>query len=269
MTTKRSLLLAMASGGMAAVLLAGTAWAQDPEIGATDVPIVMETTTDEVPPTTEEDQPVSGDEQLSAGELIQLLNLPSAAVLQEKDIDPGRPANIFDTAEKIRVIFGDKPKFIYLPEGQDPMIIPWVRQRIIAEELFKDATIATANRDFDLALTLLRRIREQAPNTKEAEMAPAEMARVEAMRTSGGTPVDTRPEAPVDVASTDLPEWVKKNTTGIILGANPVVIVGNDFLKTTDSVPRYPSVRVKSISTAEVVYTFQNKDFTVEVIGSF
>jgi SH3-like domain-containing protein len=55
----------------------------------------------------------------------------------------------------------------------------------------------------------------------------------------------------------------------VLLTGRPVVIVGNDFLSVGDSVPRFASVKVQSITESEVIYVYQNKEFPVEVIGSF
>jgi len=66
----------------------------------------------------------------------------------------------------------------------------------------------------------------------------------------------------------ELPSWVKANTTAIMLGPNPVVIVENDFLRVGDFVPKFAGIRVKSISDAEVVYVYQDQDFPVQVSGN-
>lgn len=225
--------------------------------------------------TTSSDQPTQdggfANVEVTVGELQQLLNLPSSAVIREADEDPSNPPSIFKDNQTVERIFGTNPTFIYYPEGVDPMIIPWVRNRIIAEELYRDATVAEANRDFPAAMSLLRQIREQYPDTKPAESAPQDMARIErliAQARSSGNQVATDVKGP-EANEIVLPEWVKQNTSAVMLSDQPVVLVGNDFLREGDSVPRFATVKVKSISEAEVVYSYQNKDFVVEVVGSF
>lgn len=210
--------------------------------------------------------------EVTTAELTQLLGLPPSADLREYQIDLNNPTNLFANNENIERIFGTSPRFIYLPEGTDPMIIPWVRRRIIAEQMLEDATIAAANRDYELALQLLNRIREEAPNTEPAEKAPAEIARIERLRRQGAgeaTPTPTVDRTGPSEEEVTLPQWVADNTTGILLGTSPVVVVGNDFLRTGEPVPRFPNVRVKTITQSEVVYTYRDKEFNVEVDGSF
>lgn len=239
-----------------------------------DLPVMEEETSSEMMDEGTTELPTGDGEnvELTVGELEQLLNLPSAATLREIDIDPSQPSNLF-TQERIAQIFQGQPDFVYLPKGQDPMIIPWVRMRVMAQELWQDATIAVANRDYQQALEILRRIREQTPNTEEAEKAPQEMARVERLMREAADgvaqpdPRDTA-QAP-EIRQAELPEWIVQNTTGVMMGDRPVVIVGNDFLRVGDVVPRYAAVRVKSVSESEVVYVYQNKEFNVEVVGSF
>lgn len=227
----------------------------------------------------EEMQGTESDVELTVGELQELLNLPPDAAMKEYQEDLEDPPSLFneEDRETIERIFGERPRFIYFPEGVDPMIIPWVRAQVVAEELFAEATIAAANRDYDKALNFLRRIREELPETETASKVPAEMERVRNLREQAiaqaqGEEVPDepeRPEGPEEETEVVLPQWVKANTSAIMLSDIPTAIVGNDFLNVGEAVPRYPTVRVKTIAPSEVVYTYQNKDFSVEVDGSF
>lgn len=207
---------------------------------------------------------------VSVSELQQLVNLPSAVTIKEYQENLQSPPVLFGSQEEAIRLFKVKPPFIYFPEGVDPMIIPWVRERIVAQELFEEATVATANRDFDKSLDILKTLREKYPNTSEGQKAQEEAARVIALKESQGQPpgavVDLKPptqEGPL------LPDWIGKNTSAILLTSSPVVLVGNDFLREGDPVPRYSGVLVKTISASEVVFSYQNKEFTIEVVGSF
>lgn len=210
--------------------------------------------------------------EASVSELQRLLNLPATGQLREYQEDPANPRSIFTSESDIQRIFGDRPRFIYFPEGVDPMIIPWVRERIASEEMWQEAGIARANGDFDRAIGLLRELRERFPGTEAGGRAPAEINRVLREREEANRPVvadqPDLPTAPVE-ADPVLPDWVKNNTSGIMLGDTPRVIVGNDFLTEGDPVPRYASVHVKTIRDSEVVYVYQDREFTVEVVGTF
>lgn len=208
----------------------------------------------------------------SVSELEQLIGAPGGVRIREFQEDLENPPNLFDSDERIQDIFGDTPRFIYFPEGVDPMIIPWVRERIVAEELFEEARVATANQDWERALGILAEIRENYPNTEHGQRAPAELARVQGLRDAERAPTTetAEPDLPVapEAQQVVLPNWIAQNTNGVMLSEDPIVIVGNDFLRIGDRVPRYSSVIVKAISESEVVYEFQNQDFAVEVVGT-
>jgi hypothetical protein len=289
---KNALLSLLAAGLLVAPRLGV---AQDDMSGnnAQDTTIILESSTEPIDldqpmdSTTEEVVPLSatGTElttnqagtEASVSELQRILNLPTFATIKEYQEDLTNPRSIFPSASaEISEIFGSDPEFIYFPEGVDPMIIPWVRERIVAEELFAEAGIARANRDFDKAIATLRELREKYPSTEPGQKAAAELARVmeerEAAMRPTRNPTPQREEFPaVPAAPADpvLPAWVAQNTSGVILGTRPVVVVGNDFLTEGDAVPRFASVKVKSIRESEVVYTYQDKEFPVEVVGSF
>ncbi len=209
--------------------------------------------------------------EVSVSELQQMLNSPSG--LTESGYDPENPPNLFDNDARILEIFKGKPKFVYLPEGTDPMIIPWIRIRIIAEEMFADAKLFAANRDYDQSIAKLNEIREKYPNTPTADMIPQELERVEKLRFAAlnntNPQVVTRKNDDDPVKAPELPTWVYDNTTAIMMGPEPVVVIGNDFLHVGDQVPRYAAVTVKSISESAVIFEFQDKEFQYEVLGSF
>lgn len=204
----------------------------------------------------------------SVGDLERMINPPSRLKEYQEDLE--NPQSLFTAAEHA-AIFGETPAFIYYPEGPDPMIIPWVRDRVVAEEMFADAMVAKANNDFEKAKELLNVVREKYPNTTQGQQAPAELNQIERLIADANRPAESSETgiAPPPVAKIMLPQWVRQNTTAIIIRENPVALVGNDFLRTGDPVPRYPSVRVQSIAPSEVVYSYQDEEFQVEVSGRF
>lgn len=211
----------------------------------------------------------------SVNELQSLLNMPISVQIKEYQEDLENPPNIFDNQDTVNRIFGDTPPFIYFPEGVDPMIIPWVRSRIIAEELMQEAMVASSSKDYDKALDILRSIREEYPETSAASNVGEEMAKVQALKEKlllDDTP-DKIPvrliDSPPGNDEVALPDWVRDNTTGIVIDKTPVVVVGNDFLEIGEPIPRYPGVGVKSISASEVIFEYQNKEFSVPVDGAF
>lgn len=220
---------------------------------------------DEPAPTPIELQPRASN---TVGELQQMINLPTTATLKESEEDLKNPKSVFE-GKDLEKIFSNKPRFIYYPEGVDPMIIPWVRERIVAEERFAEAMVAKANKDWEKARAILKDILDKYSTTDEANKVPQALVGIDqAEALAKGAIVD--PETPPgESPDQQLPPWIAKNTSGVLIRDEPVVIIGNDFLKVGDTVPRYSSVRVKEISPSEVIFVYQEKDFPVEVIGSF
>lgn len=241
---------------------------------AATVAYAQDATTPPVPVSAMETPAEPGPGAESVSQLQQLVNLPLTATIGKEYLeDPSAPTTIFKDDATISRIFKETPRFIYFPEGVDPMIIPWIREKIKAEEMLEDAKIALANKDYDKSLALLKRLQEELPNTTEGQGAAAEVARVnkakeDALLAALPKGDEELPVAPI-INEPVLPKWVSDNTTGILMSPNPQVLVGNDFLGIGDSVPRFRGVTVKAIRNAEVVYVFNQKEFTLQVDGSF
>jgi hypothetical protein len=208
----------------------------------------------------------------SVGEIQQQIGLPKTARLKEYEEDISNPKAAFSD-DQLAKIFSDKPKFIYFPEGVDPMIIPWVRERVIAEEKAAEAMVAMTAKDYARAEQIWTELRERFPNTPQGQDAPKQLVQIEDTRkreaaAASTGDVITTPSRPNEVVT--LPDWVRDNTTGVmIISGLRTVVVGNDFLKVGDQVPRYAGVTVKEIKDSEVIYEFQNQDFVTEVLGTF
>lgn len=221
----------------------------------------------------------AGRVEMSVTELQEMLNLPAGATLKEFQEDPRNPRSLFSSEDQIQRWFrGKKPSFVYFPEGVDPMLIPWEREAVVAQELLQEAGLARSAKDWEKARQLLRRIQDEFPNTDSATKVASELASLEEavkQEQAAKDRVANRPQLPIPATPTPipvtLPEWVTKNTSGVLIGENgePVVVVGSDFLRVGDPVPRYAGVRVKSVAPSEVVFVYQDKEFPVEVVGAF
>lgn len=215
--------------------------------------------------------PSASSSDVSTEDLNQLVNLPlGAAIGREMDEDPSKVKGLSE--DKISKIFGaNKPKFIYYPNGPDPMIIPWVRENTIALEMFEAAQAALAGNDLEKAKGILSELKEKYPKTDIGSKIDPALVEVQKRIEIRDNKVDSR-ETPdpalKDPPPLELPEWIKTNTTAILLSDTPVVVIGNDFVAVGESVPRFNSVKVKSITPSEVVYTYGGKEFSIEVNGS-
>jgi len=270
----------------ALLLIGGMARAADPVTEATQenteaveqapIPDPVDTTVMPLGKGPSPDAILVSTELVTINEIESTIDLPSRARLaRESEEDPSKPKAAF-TQEELNKIFSDRPRFIYFPEGVDPMIIPWVREAIVAEEKAAEAAVALAAKDFDKAEALWSEIREKFANTTQGQEAPLRIVEVQNAREEANRPktdpsTETRstaqPEAPVIV----LPDWIEANTNAILLekSGNRVVVVQNEFLRVGDSVPRYAGVTVKEIGPSEVTFSYQDRDFVLVVVGTF
>lgn len=219
-------------------------------------------------------------------DLEALINMPQSARLRrEADEDPNNPRSLFESSELKKAYLGDKPRFVYIPRGSDPMIIPWIRERIVVGEILDDVQqefesirretnpeIAVAS-----ASKLLRKtegIAAEYPSTNRLDEVQklSDSIRAYVMKLTTKEPeVDTSSvvTAPQPPREAILPPWIRENTRGVIVDREAldqsVVLVGDLILTEGQSVDRYPSVKVKDIQDRRVIYEFQQTDHVVMV----
>lgn len=209
--------------------------------------------------------------EASVEEIQRLIDLPSTAQLGlESDEDPTKPKTMFVDTKSILEVFGEKPVFVYFPEGVDPMIIPWVRQQIIAQELLEKGRVLAAAGDYEKAMAIYQEILDKYAATPVAPEARRELDVVRRIVTQnaaaeGGVQV-TSPDQPEVM----LPKAIADSTTGIMyMGPRgSQVIIFDEIVGVGDRVPRYANVTVKDIQPGLIVYEFQGKSFEVTVDGS-
>lgn len=203
--------------------------------------------------------------EASVDDIQSLINLPPTGQLgKESDEDITKHANIFANTGS------QEMKYIYFPEGVDPMIIPWIREQIVAAELMEKAKALEAAKDYSQALVIVQEVAEKYPETPEGRNAPTVRSRIQgilAAQASGSSQVTIERPPEGDV---ELPTPVRINTNGIIvMGSKPKVLVFDFILGEGDTVPRYTAVRVKKITEGEVTYEYQGQEFKIQVDGRF
>ncbi len=209
--------------------------------------------------------------EASVEEIQRLIDLPSTAQLGlESDEDPTKPKTMFADTKAILDVFGEKPVFVYFPEGVDPMIIPWVRQQIIAQELLEKGRILAAAGDNQKAMAIFQEILDKYAATPVAPDARRDLdivrKRVQSEAETGG-PIQVADPTQPEVT---LPKAIADSTTGIFyMGpTGSQVIIFDEIVGVGDRVPRYANVVVKEIQPGLIVYEFQGKKFEVTVDGS-
>ncbi len=224
-----------------------------------------------------EEQVTEEEDIRTVDEIQALINLPAGARLtpfREADEDLENPVSIFDDPDRVRQLLGERPRFIYYAEGVDPMIIPWVRAQVVAQQLQEDAEAAERAGDWESARAVYERIRTEFPNTDQGQAAAQNVRRVERrieMAMLGET--EPEPVEPEDVVFEDptaqrveLPTWIRTNTTGVFAFSDrSIVIVGDEFLQVGDVVPGYPAVTLAKVEPSLVTYRFQDRDFEVKI----
>lgn len=208
--------------------------------------------------------------EASVEEIQRLIDLPSTAQLGlESDEDPTKPKTMFVDTKSILEVFGEKPVFVYFPEGVDPMIIPWVRQQIIAQELLEKGRVLAAAGDYQKAMAIYQEILDKYAATPVAPEARRELDVVRRIVTDrgpeGGTPILANPDQP----EVTLPKAVADATTGIIYhspgGLPSVVVIFDDPIPVGGRIPRYSSITVAEIQLGLVTFEFQGKRFDVQI----
>lgn len=186
----------------------------------------------------------------------------------EAQEDPKGTSLLSDAATRQSIFGTNAPKFVYINQGADPMIIPWVRSAIVAQELWeRAATLRTAG-EREQAIEVLKNLIDQVPESPEAKNAPGAISAIQKEIGGPGTTTPTTITTPTTEKIT-LPNEVVINTTGVLLSAEPKVLVFDYILQVGDRIPRYAAIRVKAITPSQVIYEYEGEEFAVDVDGRF
>jgi hypothetical protein len=193
-----------------------------------------------------------------------------------REIDEVPPINIFENPEVVKkLLFGRKP-FVYDDRGfQDPMIIPWIRNKILVQELIAQAQayrqeaerMPPSEQRMELlrkALSELKRAIQINPTDKLGKMAEAEQEAIRKLMDATGDGTTFKP-----TPRKDLPKWIIINTRAVIYdqsGENDhKVLLGDDVLGIGEAVPKYPDVKVVEVTRDTVVYEYDGERYPVKV----
>ncbi len=212
-------------------------------------------------------------------ELEMLVGLPSQAkLLRESDENPAAARNLFEQPEVRDYLLGESPRFVYIPEAPDPMIIPWVRAEIVADELLADAqaTFARAkeSKNWDLlvlAMDQAKKITKNYPDSKQAEDANEIIRQGDSLVS---IPEDFDGKIPCSISPTPssrLPGWITSNTTGMIFdlgnAEESVVLVDDSLIHPGESIKYFPTVTLKEVKPQTAVFEYLEREFSVHVSG--
>jgi len=156
-------------------------------------------------------------------------------------------------AEKYRELLTRDALPIKPSERGDPMVVPFINDKVVLEQLMKRMEESLAANRNNEAMVFAKNIARQFSGTPEAERALIVVADLSS-GTSGSTQVD-------GVAQTvELDKWVRSNTRAILFDSeDPLVLVGTETLRVGDSVPGYTNHVVEEIRNDSVVYRVSNE----------
>lgn len=278
MTTKAPYILAVIA---TLALSPAHLWAQD-EPAIADEPIIeIDQDSPQPPDEIVFEEPMIVDEPLdeigtTVEDIEALISLPPQARLgREADEDLNSPFNVFQSEADIELLLGPQPRYVYFPEGVDPMILPWVRDQIVVQERTEDARrlFNTARNQNDRngaqrAADILAELQDKFP---EVAGANPDITRLKQDIDRYVSQLDPNaPPPPMPVAESEqLPRWVVSNTRGVMLDRDhprdSYVLVGDFILQEGDAVDLFPAVTVKEILPQKVVFELNGIEHIVPV----
>jgi len=214
--------------------------------------------------------PVPERVEATVEQLEQLINAPREARLGREVDEPVQAPSLFGDPVTVQRLLGEDPRYVYIPAGEDPMIVPWVRDRVKAAELLTEAQQLYAEGKLQDALVKAKIILEQFPRTDSVGKALDLKNRIEAeLRRARPVPSDEK-QIPVQEQRI-LPPWIHENTRGVVFDVgNPdssSVLLGDFILNLGDPIPSYPGIKVAKIEKSMVTYDYQGEMFQVMVEG--
>jgi hypothetical protein len=168
--------------------------------------------------------------------------------------------DLFKNAEILRML-GDRPRFVYQTNNRpDPMLVPWVRNQAIYNELSSQADALVEQGNVDGAVELYQRILAMNDIRFDA-LVRAKLTEISATQQQKDLALaETQPASEI----VELPPWVYDNTNGVIIDpGKDLCLVGEYLLKKGDALPNYPDIFIDTISGKKVSYRYKDKTFEV------
>jgi len=185
-----------------------------------------------------------------------------------------KPKPLLLSKTEMDALLGSDPSFIYdTGDKPDPMLVPWTHVRVRSEEYRRMAEAATKAKDWDKAyenyvnavrmLDTLPRSWIQMKSLMDLRQKSAlDLENLKRMLPPGVVLAIASQEG-----EARLPEWVKDNTTGLILSPrDPVCLVGTYTLRVGEMIPGQDMpVVVYKIEKDTVTYKVKDKLFPVKL----
>ncbi len=211
--------------------------------------------------------------EYTAEQLEQMINAPPAARLGRELDEPDKPFALFSDKKRIAELLGEEPGYVYQPMGTDPMIVPWVRNRVMAAELVQEARELVGNGKYDEALAKVDLVLERFGDTDSVEKARELKMQIDKLKQSAVPPPEPGAlQPPPDKTVVSLPVWITENTKGVIFDVkdpkNSTVLIGEYILHVGDMIPSFPGIKIAAIDKSSVTMDYQGQSFRLRVEGN-
>lgn len=261
-----------------ALASSGRAWSQDqpsaPAAAAATQPADEEPDADAAP-AEETATPVvpaipSDKIEATVEQLEELIAAPASARLGREVDEPEQQTALFGDPDRVRRLLGDEPRYVYIPAGDDPMIVPWVRERVMAAELVAEAEQLLQEGKHKDALARVNQVLERFPRAEGAKQAVLLKGRITRLL-EGSSVSGSSQEAPIQMPPPDIPQWVQQNTRGVLYNTEKpqesFALIGDYVLARGETIPNYPGIQVDRFEKGAVILKYQGQEYKLLVEG--
>ncbi len=206
----------------------------------------------------------------SSDTINQILNGKDKEIISELEAS-SEPFSLFNTPEDVKRLLSKEPKFIYDPKRlPDPMIIPWVRDQVLANEKLDKAKQLFTSKDYQSVLEICNDIIE---NHTEA-VGIVNQANILLEKTKKEINdlkvrnIEVTKKGEDQIPKVELPGAIRTGTKGILFSKDgkAMVLLNNNILKVGEEVPDYKGVFIEEVkNTGEVIYRYKGVLFPVTV----
>lgn len=181
------------------------------------------------------------------------------------------PFTLFKTNDDVKNLLMNEPRFIYNPKRlPDPMIIPWVRDQLLAKEKLDRAKQLMIEKDYNEVLKICNDITENHKNAPGIVNQASDLRdkAKKALAELGADKEKKLKQEQGKLIEVELPQAVRNGTKGILFSSDgvPLVLVDDNILSEGDEVPNNKGVFIEKVKkTGEVLFRYKGVLFPVTV----
>lgn len=207
----------------------------------------------------------------SSAIIKQLLGDSQQVEIGKESDEIAEPFKLFNTPEDVKRLLVKEPKFIYDPKRlPDPMIIPWVRDQLLATEKLDKAKQYFVSKEYESVLQICNDILENHKNvTGIVNQAQTLLDKTKKEITDAKQKKTiVRQDGEEKEIQVELPSAVRSGTKGILYsgGGKALALINDNIVAIGDEVPDNKGVFLEEIkSSGEVIFRYKGVLFPVTV----